>query len=305
MASERKVETDSWITRIETSLEKRDYAARTNLTLNSLLKTLDQYDMLLHNDHETRKKAKQLILKASKRIIERNQGTYEKALTHKEGTRARLRGIISYANQLSNLVEPVLLHIDEIDYARRVVSDFMPRVEEAARFATRLDPVMAAQMLRVLNIAESLGLTFNQGLREVFEEIIQLHIAPKKLDASKLLLDLAQSRFEAGEYLTSYLLSREATRSILEDLTGAYPQDLGPAFTPSPDWIFEDYLGYLMEVGLVSEEQGEDFREIFVGEAEHLNNRWKKRREAERALSGIRNYLDIIDKDGAINDEWM
>ncbi len=305
MASEHKVRTDSWITRIETSLEKQEDTAVTSLTLNSLLKSLDQYDMLHHNDHEARKKAKQLILKASKKIIERNKGTYEKTLTHKEGTRARLRGITSYANQLSNLVEPVILHIDEIDYAKCIVGDFMPRVEEAARFATRLDPVMAAQMLRVLNLAESLGLIFNQGLREVFEEIIQTHIAPKKLDASLLLLDLAQKRYEAGEYLTSYLLSREVARSILEDLTGAYPQDLGPAYTPSPDWIFEDYLGYLMEVGLVSMEQGDEFREVFVGEAEHLNSRWKKRRETERALNGIRNYINILNKDNMINDEWM
>lgn len=305
MASEHKVRTDSWITRIETSLEKQEDTAATSLTLNSLLKSLDQYDMLLHNDHEARKKAKQLILKASKKIIERNKSTYEKTLTHKEGTRARLRGITSYANQLSNLVEPVILHIDEIDYAKCIVGDFIPRVEEAARFATRLDSVMAAQMLRVLNLAESLGLIFNQGLREVFEEIIQIHIAPKKLDASKLLLDLAQKRYEAGEYLTSYLLSKEAARSILEDLTGAYPQDLGPAYTPSPDWIFEDYLGYLMEVGLVSMEQGDEFREVFVGEAEHLNSKWKKRRETERALNGIRNYINILNKDNMINDEWM
>jgi hypothetical protein len=305
MASGGKFGTNSWITKIETSLEKQEDVAKNNLTLNSLIKTLDNYDMLLHNDHETRKKAKQIILKASIRIIERNQSTYEKALAHKEGTRARLRGITSYANQLSILVEPVLLHIDEIDYARSVISDFMPKAEEAARFATRLDPVMAAQMLRVLTLAESLGLIFNQGLREVFEEIIQLHIAPKKLDASNLLLDLAQRRYEEGEYLTSYLLSREAARSILEDLTGAYPQDLGPAYKPSPDWIFEDYLGYLVEVGLVSVEQGEEFQEIFVGEAEHLNSRWRKRREAERALSGIRNYVDILDKDGSINDKWM
>jgi hypothetical protein len=305
MASEHNIKTYKWITSMETSLDKKDNKSRSSLTWSSVLRGLDQYDMILNGDNVTKIKAKKLILKASKRILEKNMGSYEKALTRREGTMVRLRGIASYANHLINLVEPVLLHIDELDYARNILKEFMPRVEETARFATKLDPVMASQMLRIVYMAENLGLVFNQGLREVFEEIIQLHITSKKLDAPRLLLDLAQIRFEAGEYLTSYLLSREATRSMLEDLTRAYPQDLGPANTPSPDWIFEDYLGYLIEVGLISEQQGQAFQDLFVGEAEHLNSRWKKRDEAEKALMEIKTYLSIMDKDTTISSEWL
>ena len=290
---------------METKLEDKDVPIRKNLTLNALLKTIDKYDLIRCNDHETRKRAKQLILEASKRIIERNQGAHKKALTRREGSRTRLRGIASYANKLSNLLEPVLLHIDEINYAKSILEDFMPRVEEAARYATKLDPETAAQMLRVLNSAETIDLTFNQGLREVFEEVIQLHITPTKQDSSRLLLDLAQSRFQAGEYLTSYLLSREATRSILEDLTGAFPKDLGPDDAPSSDWRFEDYLGYLMEAGLVPTEHGKKLLELFVGEPEHLNSRWKKRREAEKALNEIRSYLEIMDANDDSNNDWL
>jgi hypothetical protein len=290
---------------MEAMLENQGTPTRRNLTLNALLKTIDNYDMIQRNDHETRKRARKIILEASKRIIERNQGAHRKTLTCKEGTKTRLKRITSYANQLSKIIEPVLLHIDETEYTRNIVKEFMPRVEEAARFATKLDPEMAAQMLRVLDSAEILGLNFNKGLREAFKEIIEIHITPKNLDASRLLLDLAQSRFEAGEFLTSYLLSREATRSIIEDITGAYTKELGSEDTPSADWRFEDYLGYLMEVGLVPAEEGKEFLELFVGEPEHLNSRWKKRHEAEKALTEVRNYLDIMDMENAENDEWL
>ena len=126
-----------------------------------------------------------------------------------------------------------------------------------------------------------------------------------KLDVSKLLLDLAEKRLHDGEYITSYLLSREATRSMLEDLTGAYTKDLDSENSPSPEWRFEDYLGYLIEVGLVPAEQGTEFLEIFVGEAEHLNNRWKKRREAERALIEVKNFLEVIYSGDVVNKEWL
>jgi hypothetical protein len=304
MASERNI-TNEWINKMEAMLENQGTPTRRNLTLNALLKTIDNYDMIQRNDHETRKRARKIILEASKRIIERNQGAHRKTLACKEGTKTRLKRITSYANQLSKIIEPVLLHIDETEYTRNIVKEFMPRVEEAARFATKLDPEMAAQMLRVLDSAEILGLNFSKGLREAFKEIIEIYITPKNLDASRLLLDLAQSRFEAGEFLTSYLLSREATRSIIEDITGAYTKELGSEDTPSADWRFEDYLGYLMEVGLVPVEEGKEFLELFVGEPEHLNSRWKKRHEAEKALTKVRNYLDIMDTENAENDEWL
>ncbi|MGD0803468.1 MAG: hypothetical protein ABSA11_05270 [Candidatus Bathyarchaeia archaeon] len=304
MASERSIDNE-WINKMEAILEKASTSARTNLTLSTLLKTINNYDMIQRNDGETRKWARKIILEASKRIIDRNEAAQGKTLAYKEGTKTRLRKITSYASQLSKIIEPVLLHIDETQYTRNIIEEFMPRVEEAARFATKLDPEMAAQMLRILDSAEILGLNFNKDLREAFSEVIEIHIAPKNLDAPKLLLDLAQSRFQAGEYLTSYLLTREAIRSLIEDLTGAYSKELGSEDTPSPDWRFEDYLGYLMEIGLVPAEEGKKFLELFVGEPEHLNCRWKKRREAERALTEVRHYLEIMDTDNDENEEWL
>jgi hypothetical protein len=116
---------------------------------------------------------------------------------------------------------------------------------------------------------------------------------------------LAERRFEACEFLTSYLLARESTRTVLEDITGGYPADLSPGNTPSPDWIFEDYLGYLMEIGLVSVEQGKAFQELFVGEAEYINKRWKKRDETEKAIKEIKTYLAVIDPENSVKDEWL
>jgi hypothetical protein len=300
MASENDAGS-KWILKMEAILDNSGTPTKKNLTLSTLLKSINNYDLI--HDPETRKRARQIILEASKRIIEKNRGTGKK-LTYREGTKTRLRQIGSYANQLSKIIEP-LLHIDEAEYSRNLIEEFMPKVEEAARFATKLDPEMAAQMLKILDSAEILGLTFNKDLSVAFKEIIELHVVPKNLDASRLLLELAQARFEAGEYLTSYLLSREATRSIVEDLTGAYTKELGPEEAPSPDWRFEDYLRYLMEVGLVPVEEGKEFLELFVGEPEHLNSRWKKRREADRALTGVRNYLDLIDSENAENEEWL
>ncbi len=300
MASEHDAGSE-WILKMEAILDNQGTPTKKNLTLSTLLKSINNYDLI--RDPETRKRGRQIILEASKRIIEKNRGTGKK-LAYREGTKTRLRQIGSYANQLSKIIEP-LLHIDESEYARNLIEEFMPKVEEAARFATKLDPEMAAQMLKILDSAEILNLTFNKDLNEAFKEIIELHVVPKNLDASRLLLELAQARFEAGEYLTSYLLSREATRSIVEDLTGAYAKELGPEEAPSPDWRFEDYLGYLMEVGLVPVEEGKEFLELFVGEPEHLNSRWKKRREADRALTGVRNYLDLIDNENSENEEWL
>jgi hypothetical protein len=191
-----------------------------------------------------------------------------------------------------------------VEYSKSILRDFMPKIEEAARYATKLDPEMAAGLLKVLDSAESLGVVFNQGLREVFEEIIQTHITPKRIDAPALLLDLAQSRFQDGEYLTSFLLSREAARVLVEDLTGAYPKDLGPRESPSPEWRFEDYLGYLIEVGLVPSEQGKEFLDLFVGEPEHLNNRWKGKRAAEKAIIEMRSYMDTMGLKDSSDDEW-
>jgi hypothetical protein len=304
MASKRMA--DDWIIKMETMLENQATPNRASLTINALHKAIDRYDRIQSSDHATRARARKIILAVSKKVIERGQFVHGNSLASREGTKTRLRKISSYANQLSKLLEPVLLHIDELDYTRVIVREFMPSVEEAARFATKLDPETAAQMLRILDSADTLGgLSFNSGLREVFEEIIQIHITPKKLDASKLLLDLAEKRLHDGEYITSYLLSREAMRSMLEDLTGVYTKDLDSENSPSPEWRFEDYLGYLIEVGLVPAEQGTEFLEIFVGEAEHLNNRWKKRREAERALIEVKNFLEVIYSGDVVNKEWL
>jgi hypothetical protein len=278
---------------------------RRDLTINALLKTVRKYDRIKGDDFEARKCMRQLILVASKRLIERRRDSQEKSLSYKEGTLTRLRGIVSFANHLCDLLEPVLLRIDEIEYARSILGEFMPKVEEAARYATKLDPEMAAGLLRVLDSADAMEVGFNQGLREVFEEIIQTHITPRRLDEPSFLIDLAQKRFQEGEYLTSYLLSREAARVLVEDLTGAYPKDLGPEESPSPEWRFEDYLGYLIEVGLVPEEQGKEFLDLFVGEPEHLNNRWKGRRNAEKALGEIKRYLEKMGLNDNSDDRWL
>jgi hypothetical protein len=181
----------------------------------------------------------------------------------------------------------------------------MPQLNEAAHFSTQLSPELAAQMLNLMYAAEGVGLKVNSSIKEIFEENIQMQIKPKNLDASRLLLELAERRFEAGEFLTSYLLARESTRTVLEDITGAYPADLAPGNKPSPDWIFEDYLGYLIEIGLVSFEQGKAFQELFIGEAEYINKRWKKRYEAEKALKEIKTYLSVIDPENSVKDEWL
>jgi hypothetical protein len=303
MASEQNIGNE-WITKMESMLEKENTPAKNNFTINALLKTIENYDMIQRNDRETRKRARKLILEASKRIIERNQ-TIHRTFLKKEGTKTRLKRITNYANQLSRIIEPVLLHIDETEYTKNIVEEFMPRVEEVARFSTKLDPEMAAQMLKILDSAENLGISFNKDLREAFKEIIETNITIKNLDASNLLLVLAQRRFQDGEYLTSYLLSREATRTILEDLTTAYQKELGPEDKPSPEWRFEDYLGYLMDYGLVSSETGKEFLELFVGEPDYLNSRWRKRDEAERALTGIKNYFEFMNTENDENDEWL
>jgi len=289
---------------MEASLDKRNDIG-VDLTWQSLMGSLDHFEKIKKNDYVTRAKARKLIFKVSQRIIEKDRIILNKTLAKREGSKSRLKGIVAYASQLSNFMQPILLLIDEGEYAKSVFEEFMPRLDEAARFSTRLSPEMAARLLNLIYAAEGVGLTINLSIKEIFEETIQTHIVPKNLDASRLLLKLAERRFEAGEFLTSYLLARESTRAVLEDITGAYPADLGPGRTPSPDWIFEDYLGYLMEIGFVSVEQGKAFQELFVGEAEYINKRWKKRCEAEKALKEIKAYLAVIDPENSVKDEWL
>jgi hypothetical protein len=305
MVSGLNINFERWITRMEVSLDKRNDIGVAALNRRSLMDSLDRYEKIRKNDQVTRIKAKKLIFQVSQRIIEKDRIILIKTLAKREGSKSRLRGIVAYANQLSNLMHPVLLRIDEGEYAKSVFEEFMPHLEEAARFSTRLSPEMAAQLLYLMYAAERAGLTVNPSMKEIFEETIQTHIIPKKLDVSRLLLELAERRFEAGEFLTSYLLARESTRTVLEDITGAYPADLSPGNTPSPDWIFEDYLGYLMEIGLVSVEQGKAFQELFVGEAEYINKRWKKRDETEKAIKEIKTYLAVIDPENSVKDEWL
>jgi hypothetical protein len=290
---------------MEVSLDKRNDIGVAALNRRNLMDSLDRYEKIRKNDQVTRIKAKKLIFQVSQRIIEKDRIILIKTLAKREGSKSRLRGIVAYANQLSNLMHPVLLRIDEGEYVKSVFEEFMPHLEEAARFSTRLSPEMAAQLLNLMYAAEGVGLTVNPSMKEIFEETIQTHIIPKKLDVSRLLLELAERRFEAGEFLTSYLLARESTRTVLEDITGAYPADLSLGNTPSPDWIFEDYLGYLMEIGLVSVEQGKAFQELFVGEAEYINKRWKKRDETEKAIKEIKTYLAVIDPENSVKDEWL
>ncbi len=290
---------------MEAILETQDTPPRHSITLKALLKSINDYDLVLDVDRETRKRARKIILAASKRVIERSQAAYLKKLSAGEGTKIRLKSTAAYAEQLNRVIEPILLHINENEYARSIIEEFLPRVAEEARYATKLEPEMVAPILRLLDTAEILGLNFNTDLREAFKEIIEISLTPTKMDTSLILLELAQRRFEAGEYLTSYLFSREATRSIIEDLTGAYTKEFGPEDKPSPEWRFEDYLGYLMEVGLVPIEEGRAFLELFVGEPEHLNSRWKKRGEANRALTVVKKYLDLVNVEGSENDDWL
>ena len=290
---------------MEASLDKRNDIGAADLTWRSLMDSLDRFEKIKKNDEVTRAKARNLISKVSQRIIEKDRIILIKTLAKREGSKSRLGGIVTYANQLSNFTLPILLRINEVEYAKSIFEEFMPHLDEAARFSTRLSPEMAAQLLNLMYAAEGVGLTINPSIKEIIEETIQTHIIPKKLDASRLLLELAERRFEAGEFLTSYLLARESTQTVLEDITGAYPADLSPGNTPSPDWIFEDYLGYLMEIGLVSVEQGKAFQELFVGEAEYINKRWKKRDETEKAIKEIKTYLAIIDPEDSVKDEWL
>jgi hypothetical protein len=305
MASGLNINFDRWITRMEASLDKRNDIGVSDLTWRSLMDSLDRFEKIKKNDEVTRVKVRKLIFKVAQRIIEKDRIILIKTLAKREGSKSRLRGIVTYANQLSNFTQPILLRIDEGEYAKSVFEEFMPHLDEVARFSTRLSPEMAAQLLNLMYAAEGVGLTINPSVKEIFEETIQTHIIPKNLDASRLLLELAERRFEAGEFLTSYFLARESTRTVLEDITGAYPADLSPGNTPSPDWIFEDYLGYLIEIGLVSVEQGKAFQELFVGEAEYINKRWKKRDEAEKALKEIKTYLAVIDPENSVKDEWL
>jgi hypothetical protein len=60
-----------------------------------------------------------------------------------------------------------------------------------------------------------------------------------------------------------------------------------------------------MEIGLVSVEQGKAFQELFVGEAEYINKRWKKRDETEKAIKEIKTYLAVIDPENSVKDEWL
>ena len=89
---------------------------------------------------DDKKRARSLILEASKRIIERSRKTQEKSLKCSEGSRRRLRGISNIIHQLSELLEGVLLHIEETDYTKNVLTEYMPYIEEAARYATLLTP---------------------------------------------------------------------------------------------------------------------------------------------------------------------
>ena len=305
MVSGLNINFERWITRVKASLDKQGGIEVATLSWRNLMDGLDHFEKIQKNDQVTRIQARKLIFEASQRIIEKDRFLLNKTLVKREGSKSRLKGIVAYANHLSMFMQPVLLRIDEGRYAKRVFEEFMPQIDEAARFSTRLSPEMAAQMLNLMDAADGVGIGVNPSLKEIFEETIQTHIKPKKLDASRLLLELAERRFEAGEFLTSYLLAREATRAVLEDITSAYPADLGPENIPSPDWVFEDYLGYLMETGLVSVEQGKAFQELFIGEAEYMNKRWKKRDEAENALKEIKTYLAVIDPENSVNKEWL
>jgi hypothetical protein len=305
MVSRLDINFDKWISMMEASLDKGDGVGVSDLSWRNLMDSLNCFEKIRKSDKITRVKAKKLIFEISQRIIEKDRILLTKTLAKKEGSKSRLKGIVAYANQLSNFMQPVLLRIDEGEYAKSVFEDFIPQLNEAAHFSTQLSPEMAAQMIKVMYAAVGVGLILNPNIKEIFEENIQMQIKPKNLDASRLLLELAERRFEAGEFLTSYLLARESTRTAFEDITGAYPADLAPGSTPSPDWVFEDYLGYLMEIGLVSTEQGKTFQELFIGEAEYINKRWRKRYEAERALKEIKTYLSVIDPENSVKDEWL
>jgi hypothetical protein len=302
MASRRPNKSEDWFIQFESTLEQKTISKK--LSLNRLLKSIDKYYAIQGSEQHTIKHARNLILEASKRIIERSRKTQEKSLNCSEGSRKRLSAISKIIRQLNELLDGVLLHIEETDYAKNVLTEFMPYIEEAARYATLLDPETAALMLRILDTAESIDFEFNNGLREVFEEVIQLQIIPKNTSTSKVLLNLAEIRFNEGEYLTSYLLSREAVRTMIEDLAGAYPEDLSPENKPGPEWRFEDYVGHLMEIGLIPEDQGNVLVELFVGEPEHLNERWKKRKEAEKAIGEVKIYFELMDTSSEEFKEW-
>ena len=123
MASEHDAGSE-WILKMEAILDNPGTPTKKNLTLNTLLKSITNYDLI--RDPETRKRARQIILEASKRIIEKNQRTSKK-LAYREGTKTRLRQIGSYATQLSKIIEP-LLHIDEAEYSRNLIEEFMPKL---------------------------------------------------------------------------------------------------------------------------------------------------------------------------------
>ena len=305
MASRRLNKTEEWLSQIESILEKQTISNRKCLSINRLLKSIDKYNAIHSSEQLTKKRARSLILEASKRIIERSRKTQEKSLQCSEGSRRRLSGISKIIHQLSELLAGVLLHIEETDYAKNILTEYMPYIEEAARYATLLNPETAALMLRILDTAETIDFEYNHGLREVFEEVIQLQIVQKNPVTSKILLNLAEIRFNEGEYLTSYLLSREAVRTMLEDLTGAYPEDLSPENKPAPEWRLEDYIGHLMEIGLIPEEQGNALVELFVGEPEHLNSKWKKRKDAEKAISEVKVYFELMGTGGDEHKEWL
>jgi len=138
MASEHHLNLD-WINKMEAVLETQDHPARHSITLKALLKSINDYDLVLGADRETRKRARKIILAASKMIIERSQAAYIKKLSAGEGTKIRLKSTAAYAEQLNRVIEPILLHINEKKFARTIIEEFLPRVaEEALFFASNL-----------------------------------------------------------------------------------------------------------------------------------------------------------------------
>src|SRR3989304_8260859 len=123
MASRRLNKTEEWLTQIESILEKQTISNRKCLSINRLLKPINKYDAIHSSEQLTIKRARSLILEASKRIIERSRKTQEKSLKCSEGSRSRLRGISNISHQLSELLDGVLLHIEETDYAKNVLTE--------------------------------------------------------------------------------------------------------------------------------------------------------------------------------------
>ena len=91
---------------------------------------------------------------------------------------------------------------------------------------------------------------------------------------------------------------------MLEDSTGAYPEDLSPENKPAPEWRLEDYIGHLMEIGLIPRNKA-TIGGQFVDEPEHLNSKWKKRKDAEKAIGEVKVYFELMGTGGDEHKEWL